>query len=155
MHTSAAQALPSAKPVDDTVAGEHLAYYWRATWIPLIVLVAGEILLHYLYPSAVAARILEVLVFAGTGWMMLGRGKMGSTAAYAGAHIGIIGGILFTLFELLVDAQLWRIFNLIARPMWMGILGFIVSGLVVRVIQRVGTRGMTNYRNMEGGEHHG
>lgn len=133
---------------DDTIGGEHPTFYWRRGWIGVVLLLVVEIVLHYMVVTSLIVRIAEGAVFFVVGILAIRQHLPTKTSAFLGAYVGFAAGLLFVLFELVVDPALWRVFNIIARPMWMGAMGFVITGGCAYALSRWG-------RRMKGGEHHG
>lgn len=122
---------------DDSLAGESMSFYWKLAVFPIFILLAGEIVLHYMDYPAYVTRIFEAVVFLIVGLLAAKRHKGYRVAAFAAAYTAVLAGILIVLFEFIIDAQVWRVFNLIARPMWMGVGGFVVGALSGILFMRI------------------
>ena len=151
------QGMPE---VDDTVGGEHLSFYWLSTWVPLILLVAGEIALVYIDLPVYVTRIIEAVFFTIAALLVFRTRKKILTASYAAAYVGFIVGIVIVVFELFTDPHMWRWFNLIARPLWMAAAGFIVGGIAAFTIKRLNSSRSLNtpsypLSSLKGGDTHG
>ncbi len=151
MQQSIAQTLTTPSQADDTIAGERASFYWKATWMAIVVLVGAEIALHYISQPAYISRVVEGLLFLGAGWLMMRRRRTMTTVTAAGAFVGFITGLVIAIFEMARDPLMWRVFNIIARPIWMAAFGAVVAGGFAFCISRF----FSTQSAMKGGEHHG
>ncbi|MFH1236319.1 MAG: hypothetical protein V1685_05280 [Parcubacteria group bacterium] len=160
MTQSFGETISMVSGSDDTLAGEHLSFYWLSTWVPLMLLVAGEITLVYIDLPAYVTRITEAVFFAIAALLVFRTRKRILTASCAAAYVGCIAGIIIVVFELFTDPHMWRGFNLIARPLWMAAAGFLVGGIVALVAKRLSTPRSSNtpsypLSSLKGGDTHG
>jgi len=149
MDQSLSQNTPmGSQGVDGTLAGEPLSFYWRISAVPIIVLLAAEIVLWYAELPAYATRIAEVVILFAFSWYVMRKRKGHRAAAFASAYAALVAGILIALFELIADVQFWRVFNFIARPLWMAAMGLVVGAISGISIIRF-------FNSSKGGEQHG
>ncbi|MFA6909365.1 MAG: hypothetical protein WC289_05835 [Patescibacteria group bacterium] len=145
--------IRSSSVADDTIAGEHIGSYFRMALPAAVLLVIVDIVLYRIDQPAWMIRTAEGVAFIlGAWWVMRKRSDI-KGIALAGCAAGLFAGIGIALYDMIIDPHFWRVFNFIARPMWMVAFGGVTAGMTAAVLRRLPMS--TKSKHMKGGDHHG
>lgn len=139
---------------DDTIAGKPLGFYWRLTRGLVILLVIVDIIIIVVDRYVFLHWIFEALIFLILSLFMSRRYQVKlSSGLAAGVIAGLLAGLAIAIFEIIWYHQWWTLLNLIARPLWMGLGGGIVTVIFSAIWQMIFKK--NQIITLKGGEGYG
>lgn len=123
---------------DDTIAGQKLYFYWKATRgliiLLLILEIANIIIDRYLFLH----WIFEGLVFVLLSWVLMRKYKSSlGTQIAASIFLGMVAGLILAIFEIIWYHQWWYLLDLIRLPVLLSIYGLVVSVIMAIIFKNI------------------
>lgn len=123
---------------DDTIAGKPLRFYWRVSRGLVFLLVILDIIIIVIDRFLFLPWVFGALVFLILSFMVTRIYQVKLAAAFAAGIIaGAIAGLAIAIFEIIWYHQWWTLLNLIARPIWMGLGGGVVTAICSLIFQNI------------------
>lgn len=123
---------------DDTIAGQRLSFYWKATrgliFLLLILEIANIIIDRYLFLH----WIFEGFVFILLNWVLMRKYKSGlGMQISASIFLGIVAGLILAIFEIIWYHQWWYFLEIIRLPVLLSIYGLVVSVIMAIIFKNI------------------
>jgi hypothetical protein len=126
---------PKEKKANQLVGGKNFDYYLGIIILPIIVVMAAEIVMIIYNVSLYFFWAIDVVSFIYVAWAIyLRRHDTFTEAGTASVMMGILIGLFIAIFKLIYFHKVYLIFNLIAEPVRTGLLGLVLAWLFHLVI---------------------